>query len=60
MDTSQPISADRAGSANSGHVGNDEADGAQQMQGLVDAAVMVVAMIVPPLCPQFRPESFAW
>jgi hypothetical protein len=27
------------------------------MQGLIDAAVMIIAMIVPPLCAQFRPKA---
>ena len=39
------------------HIGDDEADRAQEMQGLIDAAVMVVAMIVPSLSPQFRQKA---
>ena len=37
-------------------VGDEEADRAQQVQRLIDAAVVVVAMIVPSLCSQFRPK----
>src|SRR5258708_2898263 len=38
-------------------VSNDEADRAQQMQRLIDTAVMIVTMIIPSLCPQFRPKT---
>jgi hypothetical protein len=39
------------------NVGDDEADGAQQMQRLIDAAVMIVAMIVPALTLEFRQKT---
>jgi hypothetical protein len=35
------------------HVGDDETQCAQEMQGLIDAAVVVETMIVPTLGPQF-------
>ena len=40
-----------------GHVGRDEADRTQEVQGLIDAAVMVVTMIVPSLGAQFRQKT---
>jgi len=39
------------------NVGDDEADGAQQMQRLIDAAVVIVAMIVPALRLKFRQKT---
>jgi len=40
-----------------GDIGDDEADRTQQMQRLIDTAVMIVAMVVPSLSPQFRPKT---
>jgi len=34
------------------HVGRQEGESTQQVQRLVDPAVMVVAVVVPALCPQ--------
>ena len=47
--TSQPSSAAGAGIEEHQHIGAQEADRADQMQRLVDAAVVIVAMIVPAL-----------
>jgi len=38
-------------------VGHQKADGAEQVQALVDAAVVVVAVVVPALDPQLFKES---
>ena len=59
MATSQPINAAAAGIREQQHVGNQKADGAQQVQGLIDAAVVVEAVVVPSLGLQFRPKTFA-
>ena len=56
MATSQPIKRGCHGIREQHHVGDEKADGAQEVQGLVDAAVMVVAVIVPSLRSQFLPE----
>jgi len=40
-----------------GHVGNDETDRTQEMQGLIDAAVVIETMIIPSLGLEFRPEA---
>ena len=56
MATSQPIKAAATGIGEHHDVGNEEADCAQQVQGLIDAAVVVVAVIVPTLRSQFRPK----
>jgi len=37
-------------------VGNEKADGAQQVQGLIDSALVVVTVIVPSLSSQFFPK----
>jgi hypothetical protein len=38
-------------------VGNEKAERAQQMQALIDAAVMIVAMVVPTLRREFLQEG---
>ncbi len=38
-------------------VADEEAEGADKVQSLVDPAVMVVAMVIPALLPQFRQEA---
>ena len=39
------------------HIGEQEADGAQQMERLIDPAVMIVAMVIPPLHSQSLEKS---
>ena len=38
-------------------IGDQEADSAEQVQALVDAAVVVVAMVVPALLAEFLQEG---
>jgi hypothetical protein len=49
MEISQPISAALTGSTEEQGIGDQEADGADQVQGLVDPAVVIEAVVVPAL-----------
>src|SRR6202789_3494290 len=40
-----------------GDISDDEADGTQEVQGLIDAAVVVVTVIVPALSHEFRQKT---
>jgi hypothetical protein len=57
MATSQPISAAIHRIGEHHRVGDEKADRAHEVQGLVDAAVMIVAVVVPALSTQFGQET---